>query len=264
MRIDQAHALVTGASRGLGARVARRLADEGAVVTLVARSADQLRALADEIDGHVLVADLADPAARDGLVARAAAQAGPPVTILVNNAGIDMAGHLPDMTPDDLQRLIAVNVTAPAELARQAIPGMLGAGGGSIVNVSSLAGVGVFPGLAAYSATKAALTHLSAGLRADLRGLPIAVTTVETGLIVPTDMAESVNSYPPTRASFHRFRHLLPDTDADDLADAIAKAVAGGRRHVRRPVRAQGFSRLVEMPRRITEWMLAGVPPRVG
>ena len=141
---------------------------------------------------------------------------------------------------------------------------MLEAGGGSIVNVSSLAGVGVFPGLAAYSATKAALTHLSAGLRADLRGLPIAVTTVQTGLITPTDMAESVTSYSPSAASFRRFRTLLPDTDVDDLAGAIVKAVASGRRHVRRPARAQGFSLLVEAPRRITEWLLAGVPPRAS
>ncbi len=262
MQIAGHHALVTGASRGLGEAIARRLAAQGATVTCVARTADALAALADEIDGHALAADLADPAARRDVVARAAAAAGTPVTILVNNAGIDLTGHFADMSADDVERLIAVNVTAPAELARQAVPGMLEAGEGSIVLISSMAGVGVFPGLAVYSATKAALTHLGAGLRADLKGTPIAITVVQTGLITPTDMADSVRSYAPAAASFTRFRQLLPATDVDDLADAVTDAVAAGRRHVRRPRRAGLFPLLTEIPRRMTEILLAGVSPR--
>lgn len=262
MQISGAHAVVTGASRGLGARIARGLAAEGATVTLVARTADALHSLREEIGGHVIAADLADPASRRDLIEQAAEQAGAPVTILVNNAGIDLTGHFPDMSADDVERLIAVNLTAAAELTRQALPGMLEAGTGSVVNVSSLAGVGTFPGLALYSATKSALTHFSAGLRADLKGLPVAVTVVETGLITPTEMADSVTSYGPTAAAFTRFRLTLPATDADALAAAIVKAIATGRRHVRRPRQSQGFAMLAEAPRRLVELMLAGVPHR--
>lgn len=262
MQIAGQHALVTGASRGLGEAIARRLAARGATVTCVARTAAALETLAGEIGGHALAADLADAGARRDVVARAADAAGAPVTILVNNAGIDLTGHFTDMSADDIERLIAVNVTAPAELARQAVPGMREAGAGSIVLISSMAGVGVFPGLAVYSASKAALTHLGAGLRADLKGLPIAVTVVQTGLITPTDMADSVTSFGPTAASFRRFRQLLPATDVEDLAEAVTAAVASGRRHVRRPRRAGLFPLLTEMPRRATELMLGGIAPR--
>lgn len=262
MEISGAHALVTGASRGLGARIARRLAERGATVTAVARSADAIAALAEETGGHALAADLGTAEGRRDLIRRAADAAGAPVTILVNNAGIDLTGHFPDMSEEDVARLIDVNVTAPAELTRQALPAMLEAGGGSVVMVSSLAGVGAFPGLALYSATKSALTHFAAGLRADLKGLPVAVTVVQTGLITPTDMADSVTGYGPTAASFRRFGALLPDTDADALADDVVRAIEKGTRHVRRPRRSQGFALLSEAPRRTVEWMLAGIAPR--
>lgn len=81
---------------------------------------------------------------------------------------------------------------------------MLRRGSGHIVNVSSIAGVGVFPGLAAYASTKAGLTHFTAGLRADLKGLPIRTTVVELGP-TPTDMLSHVGDYRPTADSFKRF-----------------------------------------------------------
>src|SRR5262249_32920271 len=143
----------------------------------------------------------------------------------------------------------------------QAVPRMLRQGGGHIVNVSSLAGVAVFPGLTAYSSTKAGLTHFTAGLRADLKAMPIGTTVVELGPI-PTDMLTHVDDYPPTAVSFQRFYRLrlLAEVSRETVADEVVAAVEKGRRHVRIPKRALLFPALSEAPRRLTEVFLRGVP----
>ncbi len=262
MDLAGAHVLVTGASRGIGAGLARAFAEAGARVTGVARDAEAVAALAAETGGTSLAADLLDRDALRGLVARAEEAAGP-VDVLVNNAGVDLTGAFTDLGADDLERLVSLDLLAPMELTRQALPGMIERGRGHVVNVASLAGVAVFPGLVAYSACKAGLTHFTAGLRADLRGLPIGTTVVEVGL-VPTDMGESVVGYGPTASSFKRFERLglLADTPVDRLSAATVDAVRKDRRHVRLPKRATGFAMLTEAPRRLTEMTLSGVRHR--
>jgi uncharacterized protein len=262
MEIDGAHVLVTGASRGIGAGLARAFAAAGGRVTVVARTATAVEELAAETGGTALVADLADAAGRAGLIARVEEAAGP-VDVLVNNAGIDVTGTLDDMDPADLERLVAINVLAPMELTRQALPGMIDRGRGHVVNMSSLAGTAVLPGMVAYAASKSALTHFTAGLRADLRGLPVGTTVVEVGL-VPTDMRASVVAHPPTAAAFRRFYRLglLTDTPLDRLCAHTVRAVADDRRHVRLPRRAWAFAALAEAPRRITELTITGVRAR--
>lgn len=263
MELRAAHVLVTGASRGLGAALAERFADAGANVSLAARSEGPLHELAERLGGNSYVADLTDAGDRRSLIARVE-EAGGPVDVLVNNAAMDLTGAFDALSANDLERIFLLNALAPAELARQAIPGMVERGRGHIVNISSLAGVAVLPGMAAYGATKAALTHLTAGLRADLRGLPIGTTVVEAGLIKPTELSESVLSYAPTRAAFARLYRIgmLSDSDRDDVADAVVAAVAAGRRHVRLPRRARLASALVESARRTVELLLTGVKPR--
>src|SRR3954471_13454671 len=186
MDLDGSRVLVTGASRGIGEVSARSFAAAGCRVALVARSADALRDLAGEIGGAAYPTDLGDPTAVAGLIDRVEADGGP-IDVLVNNAGIDVGGPFPEADPDDLERLFRVNLVTPVQLSRQVLPGMLVRGRGHIVNVSSLAGAGALPGLAAYSSTKAGLTHFTAGLRADLRGKPIGTTVVELGPVT-TDM----------------------------------------------------------------------------
>ena len=262
MELDGAHVLVTGASRGIGAGLARAFAAAGATVTPVARSAEAIGQLAAELGGTPIAADLTDSAALRGLIARAERAVGP-VDVLVNNAGIDETGPLTGMGADALERLLALNVLAPMELTRQVLPGMIERGRGHIVNMSSLAGTGALPGMVAYASTKAALTHFTSGLRADLRGLPVGTTVVEVGL-VPTEMREAVRGNPPTDAAFRRFYRLglLTDTPLDRLCSHIVVAVQRDRRHVRLPRRAWAFSALAEAPRRLTEWTLGGVPHR--
>jgi uncharacterized protein len=262
MKLDGKRVLITGASRGIGEALAGEFARAGATVALVARSKDALERVAGPLGGTVHAADLADPAQVTGLIGRVEREAGP-VDVLVNNAGVGVARGFTDAADDVLRMTTEVNYLAPAELCRQVIPGMLRRGGGHIVNVSSLAGIGVYPGLVTYSASKAALSHFTAGLRADYRGLPIGTTLVELGP-VPTDLLAEADEYGPTAKSFERFYRAQVSTAVpkQKVAKDIVEAVRKGRRHVRHPKRVGPSAMLVEAPRRFTELLLTGVPHR--
>lgn len=263
MQVRDRHVVVTGASRGIGAAIARECAARGARVTLVARSAGPLKELAAELGGHAHPADLSDAAAIAGLAARIEETSGP-IDVLVNNAGVDVAGGFADLTADDLERLIRLNVLAVTELTRQVLPGMIARGRGHLVMISSLADAATFPGIAVYAGTKAYVTHMSEGIRLELKGLPIGLTIVEPGLVTPTDMADSVMAYPPTAASFARFNRirLLADVDRDTLARNIVTAIEQDRRNVRYPKRARLFPQITNAPRRLAALLLTGVPRR--
>ena len=259
MELHGRRVLITGASRGIGEALAAKFAAAGANVALVARSADAIQKLAADLGGTAHPADLGDPAQVATLINHIEDEAGP-IDVLVNNAGIDMEAAFWDHSRDDVASIVQVNLLAPMELCRQVIPRMLHRGRGHIVNISSLASCGVYPGLTAYSATKAGLSHFTAGLRADLRKLPIKTTVVEMAG-VPTEMLANVSNYKPTEDSFKRgYRlHLVTDTPVDVIADATVEAVEKDRRHVRFPKRALLFPFLTEAPRRIVEVMLVGV-----
>ena len=262
MELSGSRVLVTGGSRGIGEALARRFAAAGARVALVARTERAIEELAAELGGTAHAADLADPGQVPGLVERIEAEGGP-VDVLVNNAGIEGLGAFDTQSPEALETIYRVNLVAPAELTRQALPGMLRRGRGHIVNISSLAGTAVFPGMASYSSTKAGLSQLTAGLRADLRGTPVGTTLVELGPI-PTEMLARVDGCEPARASFRRLYRLglLVDVDRETVARTVVDAVAAGRRHVRHPKRAIVFPMLTEAPRRTVELLLTGVRSR--
>ncbi len=156
MQLSGTHVLVTGASRGIGAEVAREAARRGARLTLVARSAAPLEALAAETGGTALPADLGDRDTRRGLVARAEALNGT-VDVLVNVASLDAAGSFLALDADTLEELLTVNLTAGAELTRQVLPAMVARGSGHVVVFSSGFSTVVAPGLAAYCASKGGL-----------------------------------------------------------------------------------------------------------
>src|SRR5438270_6769711 len=202
MELAGKRVLITGASRGIGQALAERFTAAGARVALVARSEGPLKELADRLGGTAHPADLADRDQVLGLLDRIEADGGP-VDVLVNNAGVEVVGDFTSSPVEDVEFLYRVNLLAPVMLCHQAIPRMLGRGGGHIVNVSSYAGAAVFPGLVAYSSSKAGLSHFTSGLRADLKNKPIGTTLVELGPI-PTDMLDHVNDYQPTHDSFDR------------------------------------------------------------
>jgi len=260
MKLTGKRVLITGASRGIGEALANSFSAAGATVALLARSEGQIRSLASKLGGTYHPADLSDPAEVAGLIHRIDSEGGP-IDVLVNNAGLDSTAGFTDAPEDELRRVTEVNYLAPAELCRQIIPGMVRRGEGHIVNISSVAGSVVFPGLVTYSASKAALSHFTAGLRADLRGLPVGTTLVELGP-VPTDMLAHVDNYGPTKRSFDRVYRLrlAVDVPRETVAEKVVEAVRKNRKHVRLPGRTAAFPLLAEAPRRITELMLTGIP----
>jgi short-subunit dehydrogenase len=266
MQLAGSRVVVTGASRGIGAELASRLAEKGARVALVARSRDTIAKLAADFGGDAYPADLADATTIEPLVR--AIEADGPIDVLVNNAGVDLTGALTELPADRIQDLVAINLVAPMLLSRAVIPAMRVRGRGHIMNVSSLAGTNALPGLAPYSTSKAGLSHFTAALRAECKGTGITTTLAVIGP-VESSMMQSLHSHPPTERALARLRRLGLAVELD-LADVVAALVDGierERRHVRRPRRNALFPILTEAPRRITELLLAGVranPDREG
>jgi uncharacterized protein len=256
------HVLITGASRGIGACLARDAASRGAVVTLVARSTGALDQLAADVAGHALPADLADRAAVRGLVERAEKQAGQPVDVLVNNAGFDAARSLLELSEDDVADVVAVNLRAPMELTRQVLPGMVARGRGHVVNVSSGFSTAIAPGLTPYSATKAGMSHFHAGLGLELRGTGIGTTLVEPGP-VRTELYDNLQE----TLSFHALRRMMhlqltAEVEPTDVARATLDRVEKGGGHVVLPRRMVPAMALTWLPRKATELALTGVRRR--
>jgi short-subunit dehydrogenase len=259
MRVSGSHVLLTGATGDIGRHLAARLSASGARVTLVARRRESLESLALDVEGLVLAADLCDRDQRRTLLERAEALDGP-VDVLVNNAGTESAAHLADLTADDLEQVVALNLLAPAELCRQVLPGMLARGRGHLVNVSSLAGVGTFPGLAAYGATKAGLTHLTSGLRADLRDSPVGTLAVEIGPVTSTMMGR-IADHRPAAAAFDRLlrARVLRMLDPGAVASAVVAAIEDDRPTLRMPRRAAPLAALTHAPRDVVRLALTGI-----
>ena len=258
MQIKDKRVLITGASRGIGRGLAVAFAREGARVALVARSEEALKALAEELGGTAYRADPSQPSGADGLIERIEADG--PVDVLINNAGVSFVKYMLDNTPEEIEQIFRINVLTPIHLSRQVIPGMLARGGGHIVNMSSLAAVIAPPGLVHYAATKAALSQYTAGLRMDLRGLPIGTTLVQIGS-VPTELDDMSRNYGPIREMTQRAKGS-DITPLPVVVDAIVEAVKYDKRHVRFPRAMSPLSMLVEIPRRLNEWMFRSVSAR--
>jgi 3-oxoacyl-[acyl-carrier protein] reductase len=186
-------ALVTGASGGIGAEVARALHRAGATVALTGTRVEPLEALAAELGSraHVLPCNLAVPDEVDALIKRAVDAMGA-VDILVNNAGITRDGLMMRMSDDDWLSVIDVNLTAPFRLARAALRGMMKARWGRIVNITSVVGQAGNPGQANYAAAKAGVAGMSKSLAQEVASRGITVNCVAPGLI-DTAMTEKLN-----------------------------------------------------------------------
>ena len=177
-------ALVTGASGGIGAEVARVLHGAGATVGLSGTRVAPLQALAAELGGraHVLPCDLSDPMAVEALPKAATAAMGA-LDILVNNAGITRDGLMLRMSDADWDAVVAVNMTATFRLCRGVLRGMMKARWGRIINISSVVAVGGNPGQANYAAAKAGVIGMSKSLAAEVASRNITVNCVAPGFI---------------------------------------------------------------------------------
>jgi uncharacterized protein len=256
------HVLITGASSGIGACLARDAASRGALVTLVARSTGPLDQLATEVGGHALPADLTDRTALRGLVERAEQQAGQPVDVLVNNAGFDAARGLLELSEDDVADVVALNLRAPMELTRQALPGMVARGRGHVVNVSSGFSTVNAPGLTPYCATKAGLSHFTGGLSLELAGTGVGTTLVEPGP-VRTELYDNLKdtlSYDALRRMMRL--QLTAEVEPGEVARATLDRVEKGGGHVVLPRRMAPAMALTWLPRTVGGLALTGVRRR--
>ena len=214
-------ALVTGASRGIGAAAARALDTAGARVALVARSRAGLETIASELDHDPIVfqVDLADGDAPAALAREAIDTLGG-VDILVNNAA--GAARLPTVDLDAalIDNLLAVNVRAPLLLVAALVPSMVERGGGSIINLSSVSGLVGTPRRAAYAASKGALDAMTRSLAMDLGPAGIRVNSVAPG-VVDTGLWAKNKAIPGVVETIESQTPLRRWATADDIADVI-------------------------------------------
>ncbi|MEM6487056.1 MAG: SDR family oxidoreductase [Pseudomonadota bacterium] len=197
MSVQGKTALVTGASRGIGAATAEALAAAGAKVVLAARSGAAIEALAARIrtaggTAHPVVCDVAD--AGDVARAIAAAEALGDYALLVNNAGmIEPIGALAEVAPDDWMRTIDVNLKGTYLPLRLSVPGMVARGGGTVINISSGAASTPLEGWSAYCTSKAAAAMLTRSADRELRGRGVRVIGLSPGTVA-TEMQRTIKA----------------------------------------------------------------------
>ena len=213
-------ALITGATSGFGAAAARRFTSAGWRVIATGRRADRLQALVDELGGervHAASFDIRDEAAMDAALATLP-EAFRDVDLLINNAGLAL-GTAPAQSADlnDWRTMIATNIDSLVTLTQRLLPTLI-ARKGAIINISSIAGTYPYPGGNVYGGTKAFVTQFSLGLRSDLHGTGVRVTSIEPG------MAETeftlVRTHGDQAASDKLYDGAQPMT-AEDIAETL-------------------------------------------
>jgi short-subunit dehydrogenase len=210
--------LLTGATGGLGGAIARALAARGASVVLTGRRAEPLAALAAELGGRAIAADLAEPGAPDALLDEAG-----DVDVLVANAGLPASGELASFSPAEIDRALTVNLRSPIMLAHRLAPALTARGSGHLVFVSSLSGRSAGPHSSLYSATKFGLRGFALGLRQDLAPHGVGVSCVMPGFVRGAGMfADSGAKLPPG----------VGTTTPDAVAAGVIRAIERDRAEV--------------------------------
>jgi NAD(P)-dependent dehydrogenase (short-subunit alcohol dehydrogenase family) len=226
-------ALVTGASRGIGAGIARALDAAGARVALCARTAEGLAPVAAELsrDPVIIAGDLARAEEPARIAARAAAELGAPLDVLVCNAALGARPALEQVDAALIDRLYAVNVRATLLLIQAVVPGMVRRGGGSIISLSSVSGVVGTPRRSAYAATKGAVDAMTRSLAAELGPRGIRLNTVAPG-VVDTDMWAQNKAVPGVIEQVNALTPLRRWAEPADIADAVTFLASDAARFI--------------------------------
>lgn len=223
--------LITGASRGLGLAMARRLAADGFRVVAVARKpSEALDTLIAETGGAVVFHpyDLMEVEGLPALVKAIRAEVGP-IYALVNNAGIGTAGLLVALSPTKIEALVRLNTLSPILLTRAAARSMLAEGAGRIINVSSIIATTGFNALSVYGATKASLIGFTRSLARELGPAGVTVNAIAPGFIeteMTGDMGEADLGKVKGRSALRRL------AEAEDVAAAVSYLMSDGARNV--------------------------------
>lgn len=211
-------AVVTGASSGIGAATARRLAAEGYDVICAARRTDRIEALAAEIGGRAVACDVTS----DADVAALAAAVGPTLALLVNNAGGAFGmSSVAEADADDWMRMYDVNVLGLMRVTRALLPALVASGAGTIVNVGSTAGRVAYEGGAGYVAAKHGTRAVTQTLRLELFDQPVRISEVAPGM-VHTEEFSLVRFGGDQERADAVYRGVAEPLVAEDVADAIA------------------------------------------
>lgn len=220
-------AIVTGASSGIGEAIARDLAGRGHGVTLVARRAEKLAELADDLNGRgvraeVLPLDLTDRDGRAALLDRIS-ELGLVPDILVNNAGLSTLGAVAKGDPTAEMAMVEVDVTAVVDLCTRFLPGMVERGRGAVLNVASTAAFQPLPGQASYAASKAFVLSYTRSIHAELRGTGVTAAALCPGP-VDTGFGEAAGfAQDEAEGALPQFMWESPETVARVGIDALAK-----------------------------------------
>ncbi|MFD0201310.1 MULTISPECIES: SDR family oxidoreductase [Saccharothrix] len=222
-------AVVTGAASGIGAEIALVLARSGARVALLARRAERLTDLADKItaEGGQALAVAADVTGDLTVAVKAIHTAFGRVDLVVNNAGVMLANPLTEGRDDEWDRMIDTNVKGLLNVTKAFTADLVEAGAtgtADLVNISSIAAHLTFPNYAVYTATKAAVTHLSANLRTELGPKGVRVTNIEPGL-VHSELPDHIDN-PEVSAHLAQWRQDVPPLDAADIGDVVGFATS--------------------------------------
>ncbi|WP_426301046.1 SDR family oxidoreductase [Arthrobacter sp. R-11] len=217
---DYTTAVVTGASTGMGAAIAERLAKHGLTVHAFARNEDRLKELADRTGAIPHAVDLTDTAAV------AAELESLEVDVLVNCAGVSRPGNILDSSESDIDELIDVNLRGLLQLTRLVLPGMVERDLGHIVNISSIAGTYNFYGHTVYHATKAAVHQISRQLRNDTVGKRIRVTEICPGRVETEIFGRNMGGTPEAmEEAWKTYYEGYESLTTGDIVDALDYAV---------------------------------------
>jgi 3-hydroxy acid dehydrogenase/malonic semialdehyde reductase len=217
--------LITGASSGIGEACAKLFAAHGARLILIARREERLRTLASSlsVDTHVMQLDVRDQAQVQHKI-DSLPSPWSEIAVLLNNAGLARGlSKLPEGDLNDWHEMIDTNIKGLLYVTRAVVPGMIARNSGDIVNIGSIAGHEVYPGGNVYCATKHAVDALTKGLRLDLAGTPLRVSTVDPGL-VETEFS-LVRFHGDGQQAKDVYKGIKPLT-AEDIADAVFYCVS--------------------------------------
>ncbi|BAY79929.1 short-chain dehydrogenase/reductase SDR (plasmid) [Nostoc linckia NIES-25] len=216
--------LITGASSGIGTACAKIFAGAGAKLILAARRLERLQQLADILtqdfntEVHLLELDVRDRSAVESAISNLPASWSD-IDILINNAGLSRGlDKLHEGSFTDWEEMIDTNIKGLLYLSRYVVPGMVSRGRGHVVNLGSIAGHQTYPGGNVYCATKAAVRAISEGLKQDLLGTPVRVTSVDPGM-VETEFSQ-VRFHGNAQRANQVYQGVTPLTP-DDVADVI-------------------------------------------
>lgn len=218
MKISGSRVLLTGATGGIGKTLAQALHARGAQLVLTGRNRDVLTPLATQLDAMAIIADIAQRSEVERLIAEAGE-----VDVLIANAALPASGRLLELSQDQIDAMLAVNLDAPIAMVRAVAPQMASRGRGHIVLISSLAGKAASPASSIYGATKFGLRGFAHGARADLRRSGVGVSVVMPGFIRGAGMfADSGVKLPPG----------VGTSSPEEVANAVISAIERNRGEV--------------------------------